>query len=278
MGYFWIITSRYAECDNWISIGMEHRHEAPPILRIRLLLAGTFIGYPLQRYEETIAYLKEALKIAQAEDEKALIGQSLMMLSIFCIGLPEEYDRGKNMMHEALILLREAGTNVQLGEAFNVMGELERAMGNYRTANQYYEESLNHILESGVVRRIKLAYQNLGSVALHQGDYSSAENYLRQSITDLTSYDRFAVLSGLSSLAATFAAQNHFDKAARIIGAVESHLDHIGTPLQLPDLQQFERAVKDIQEQLGEDRYQTLWEDGSKMSITEVVNYALGGS
>lgn len=163
----------------------------------------------------------------------------------------------------------------QIGEALNVLGELERAMGNYQAAKQYYEESLAIISESGVQRRIQLVYQNLGSIALNEGDYHRAEHYLRQSMMDLTSYDRFALLSALSTLAATFAAQKHLLKAARLIGAVESQLDIMGAPLQPPDVQQHERNVVLIRNQLGEERYTTLWEEGSKMSFSQVVEYAL---
>lgn len=206
LGYFWTITSRYIEGDNWFEMGWAKRHHADPLLRVRLLLAGSLIGYSLGKAEETIAYLKEALQIARHLNEKSLIGQSLQMLSIFCIGLPDEYDRAMAMMQEALALSREVGHRPQIGEALNVLGELERAMGNFQAAKQYYEESLAIISESGVQRRIRLVYQNLGSIALNEGDYQRAEKYLRQCITDVTSYDRFALLSALSALAAAYAA------------------------------------------------------------------------
>ena len=64
-------------------------------------------------------------------------------------------------------------------------------------------------------------------------------------------------------------------RAARLLGAANAHLELIGSYQQPADQPEIELFLKNAQEALTKDAFQTAWVEGQRMTIQEAVAYAL---
>jgi hypothetical protein len=63
-------------------------------------------------------------------------------------------------------------------------------------------------------------------------------------------------------------------QAARLYGAVESHLNKLGSPLFYSDKIEYQLGVSNLRNQLRGVALETAWSKGAELTIEQAVNYA----
>jgi tetratricopeptide (TPR) repeat protein len=167
------------------------------------------------------------------------------------------------------------GTVVALGN----LGNLYRHQGDYDKAEQYYEQSLSMCREYSLKIDRGVNLYSLGMLALHRGKYSLAMQYFRdyfaiarESLEKLTTCDL------LTASAAIAAGTNQPERAAKLCSAAQVLFETTDYRIPPFDRAEFDRHLQIARQQLGEERFEALAEEGRAMTIEQAVEYALESS
>jgi hypothetical protein len=83
------------------------------------------------------------------------------------------------------------------------------------------------------------------------------------------------VATVLGILAGPVAALGKPRRAARLLGAADTHLESIGVDQQPADQPEIRLFLEAVRRALSEDDFQLAWQAGRRMTIQEAVSYAL---
>jgi hypothetical protein len=113
-------------------------------------------------------------------------------------------------------------------------------------------------------------------LALHRGKYPLANQYFRDYFTAAReSLEKLRTCDLLTASAATAAGTNQTERAAKLYGAGQVLFET--TDYQIPpfDQAEFNRHIQIAREQLGEERFEALAEEGRAMTMEQAITYAL---
>jgi predicted ATPase/transcriptional regulator with XRE-family HTH domain len=154
------------------------------------------------------------------------------------------------------------------------LGKLAFFQRKFDQAEEYYNKSLAVSSEHYLHQFDTLYY--LGLVALHGADYLLAYQRMANSlemalksrgVKDLGDY--------LCGLAVAAAGANLSERAVKLNAAGQMILETAGISYPSRDLEQFNHLIESARGQAGEDLVQSLTDEGRRMSIEEIVAYAL---
>jgi Tfp pilus assembly protein PilF len=126
----------------------------------------------------------------------------------------------------------------------NNFGELARCQGDFRGASEFYEASLALPADTGNIRRRALILGNLGFVTLHLEDAKRAEALLLESLTlKYELQDEIGLSYCFAGLAGVSCELEKFERAAVLLGVVDTLLERTKHQLDLADRHDAERAL-----------------------------------
>jgi predicted ATPase/class 3 adenylate cyclase len=152
--------------------------------------------------------------------------------------------------------------------ALTGLGTLERVKGDLETAQDYGVEALDSAQRLGSGWLQAGALRLLARLALAMGNTSDAERYAHDALVRLQA-KQFAldIPECLDILAAIAAAQEHFDHAARLLGAAAANRQRLGI-IRLPPEPEFWASIeRSVEGALGEDGYHNAYSEGGCRSI-----------
>jgi predicted ATPase/class 3 adenylate cyclase len=212
---------------------------------------------------------------------------------------------------------REAGAGAPLGLAYQMLGRTETALGQFSAAREHFQTALNidrrglallltwdlaalgtlerldgspdaardcgeEALE--VARRLETAWMQagaerlLGRLALAAGQESKAQRYLHEALGRLNAKGfEIDIPECFDILAAIAAAQESFDKTARLLGAAAAgrqRLDIVRFPPEPEFWTDLERTTQDV---LGDDGYYSAYTAGAALDTKEAIAYVHQG-
>ncbi len=157
-------------------------------------------------------------------------------------------------------------------------GELYRVQGDYAQAKEYYEKSLTISREYGLSIEVGVNLYNLGLLALHQNNYSEALRYFTESFKSARSINEKTGARDLfMGLAAVASGTNQPERAAKLLGAAQAMFDTPDNLFSVFDRAELDRHIQIAQDQLGRDVFEILLDEGRKMTMSQVITYALIG-
>ena len=133
-----------------------------------------------------------------------------------------------------------------------------------------------HCEETGERHREAMQYENLGLIAYHESEFELAEKLIKQGLTLFRQLGiGYGLATVLGSLAGPIAALGRPRRAARLLGAADTHLESIGVDQQPADQPEIRLFLEAVRRALSEDDFQSAWQAGQRMTIQEAVSYAL---
>jgi hypothetical protein len=132
------------------------------------------------------------------------------------------------------------------------------------------------LLEIKDVNFLAYLIRRLGQLAWREGEREKAIELcaeslkLNQEVSDIRG--AVACLAGFAAIAA---AQGRFERAAQLMGSVETQLDLIGIRLLYVDKIEYERTLAVLQMQVDEKTLGEFWARGKAMTFEQAVVFAL---
>ncbi len=222
---------------------------------------------------------QESLSIAQADQNRVLMTSHLGNLGRLAV-YREDYERAATLLQQSIAIARELGSRVGVADWLVYLGTLELYRGNYNAAEKYLEETLALYHDLGNQMGIAHVTHCLADLALHQGDYVRAAKLasdslsMAQSLLTNFSNREFSIVRLLIVSKLALAHQD-YEKAAQLLGAVESLREQNGYLLEPLPRAEYEEAIAQLRAQLDPAVFEAAWAEGQAMTEAEVVTAAL---
>jgi predicted ATPase/class 3 adenylate cyclase/Tfp pilus assembly protein PilF len=231
---------------------------------------------------------EEALAISRDLGESRQFDRLLLATGQRAMG-KGDYTLARDRLEEARVRYQAVNSKWDIAQTINSLGDLARLEGNYSRAGQLYHESLALFREIGAKADMPASLHNLGYVALERGDYEGAKRLFEESLAlhrELANRTGIAEsLAGLAGVAAesarvtaTMKAQGEAERAARLFAASEALRETSGGPQWPAERAEWNRYLGIARAQLGEETWQSAWQEGRAMTIEHAIKYALEGS
>ena len=159
------------------------------------------------------------------------------------------------------------------GEAF-WLGGIALSEHDYVQAEQYYRQYLSS-LDPTNKNDVSTTARMLGYALLYQGKWAAAHPWFLKSLEDNHAIGTLiGVTACIAACGAVALASGRPAQAARLYGAVETITRKIGTPLMTSDVQEMQRNLADVRQQLNETAYLGAWAEGQAMSFEQAIEAA----
>jgi predicted ATPase/class 3 adenylate cyclase len=243
------------------------------------------------RAEQIIA---ESLAVFRDHDNDWLTASCLHTLGDIALAQGDD-SRAMQWYETELAFGQDKQLEISLMFALNGLGKVTWGKGNYQLATERFEEALRMSKKAGYKTAILLALCGLGRVALSQRDYDSAGEFLTQAsqirlpetseITLPTTNELFSWISlktygvatayPLEAFAVLAAAQDQMERAARMLGAVESLYALIHFEISAKERAEHNQAIASVRAALGDEAFAAAWAEGRIMTMEQAIVYAL---
>jgi predicted ATPase/DNA-binding CsgD family transcriptional regulator len=272
----WLYNGNAAEGYRWCELILEKKvHESPNLLAGVLCTAGT-LAYNKGDIQQGEQLLRRSLELYQQSGDESGTAWALILLAISGVGDPEQIDRYLAMAQESLEAFRRLEDRPGMAQAYNILGELARSVGDYDAAQHYYEECLQLVKITGERMREAMQYDNLSLLAYHRGQYQrSLELILRGLLMFRELGANYGLAMALATMAGPISRLGDHEKAARLLGASDAWMLSSGINQQPADQIEVEKFQSAVRQALGEEAFQQAWQAGHEMSIEEALDYAL---
>jgi predicted ATPase/class 3 adenylate cyclase len=294
-------------------VGEDEIHRQKLIARA--LFARGMLGLGQGNLPLVLKALKEAIAISRATGDKQILGYSLEMyytattfinepdgadaaqegLHIFSHEIDDKFGLGMAYLNMARLaadrsdegekqryfgklkeLTREGPVTYQVGMFFLGMGMDESARGNYQTAKNFFEDSLN------AFRRIRntifqlVVRSEFGHMARHMGDLTHAKSIYRETLQDWQDYgNRAAIAHQLECFGFLAIADEEPQRAIKLFGAAEALREKILSPMTDQERIEYEQAVSQLRPMFAETEFNALWAVGRTTSMEQAIQLAL---
>lgn len=178
--------------------------------------------------------------------------------------------------HDEMRQLMPQADNPVLMPNMMTMGIDARVAGELDTARFYLEASLK------LARRLKsknficILESELAHTTRYSGDFQAARAaYQRTILLWLDFGARGAVANQLECLAFVARAEGQFARAARLFGAAQALRELIEQQMIAYELEEYDREVAALREQMPADALASAWREGRTMSMERAVTYAV---
>jgi len=229
--------------------------------------------YPTEKRSE----IEEALSIGREFGDKWNIATALRNLGLL-ENIQGNYLEARSFFEQSLEIWRAMGYEGKIGIAYTLIFLGEAALNHDETewAHSLYQESGEILRELGDINFLAYTIRRLGQLAWREGDYKRAIALCKESLNlNKEVNDPRGVVACLAGFAAIGVLQRKFERAAKLMGAVETQLTSIGIRLLFLDKLEYERNLALVREQLEEKTLAKFWAKGTAMSLEQAIAFAL---
>ena len=310
----WMLLSSGLEGYDWLEKALAIAGDAPETTRAKAMCAASFYVYSYDT-ERSKELLDESLVLRRRLEDRTGLADSLYMLGLWHIWqqnyteAEDAFDESLAISRELGYGFGMSRSLIWSGNAARELGEHEKAqargqealaqsralgdiwvaawalwsLGNtafyvddYGRAADHFEKALKIEraidFKPGVVRNLR----GLARVLIAQDDTGKAKTQLCEAVAILLDLGQKS-LEGMNEilelLAIVALKQNHLDRAVREFGAVEAAREARNMPWL--NKARYEKIIVAARDELGDERFASLWAEGRSMSKEEAIKLAL---
>jgi predicted ATPase/DNA-binding CsgD family transcriptional regulator len=216
-------------------------------------------------------YIERSLALFREVEDSWGIAYALRYLGEVMLQLGE-YDAASAVVEESQAVSSQLSYVSGIAYALTSKGHIVLRKGDPETARSLIEESLVKHREGGHQKGITYALFLLAKVAYYQGAYAEAYRFYEECLTLLEKLVERDVQAGcLEGLGIVALALKLPAWAAQLWGAAAQLRENVRTPMLPLDRTDYTRAEMEVREQLGEERFAVLCEQGRKMTPMQAL-------
>ena len=282
----WIVENRQGEARHYID-GLLAQAAGPSPARAGALFARGFIA----RGEGDLKCAREAYaecrRLALAHRYERELGWSIAgtavqeLVQLSTINRPSQrgghFRELKSHLESAIDLLARAGENVLRIWAIYLLGDAHACVGDLERADAKMREAIALSEDVGDVWAGANARARLGIITWQRGELDAARKHLEQAIrVQRDMGHRWGMAMSLEGLAYVSASAGEAEKAAQLLGALDTLWRRVGIKLHGFMKAPHDGCVEAAKQSLGEAGFQENFRRGAKLALSDVLAYALG--
>jgi predicted ATPase len=266
-GFLWS-NGHASELDQWSRELRDKEDLLDPVARSRVCYAAGLAAQMRDDLALAEELLQQALELGREVEDQRVVGLCLMLLAY--MALPREgVGRAVEMLHASAEHFRLAGD--AWGETFTVggLGELALLAQDLDTARRQFEDYVDRCRARGDQRGLGQGLQVLGHIHLLRGGFARAEALMLEAVPlcrRTNNMDRLALC--LRGLACVAAERQHWQQAARLLGAADSLPT---TPSWISRQAVHAQAADRVRAELGEQAFERFRGEGRVYPIEELL-------
>jgi predicted ATPase len=264
-----------SEGRRWLDAALARGDEGAPAARCKALFTVGAVASRQRDFDYADACGEQALRLAKRMGDREAIARSLFFLGVEA-GLRNELDRAESLLREALAVVSEVGNEREEIRIRGMIAWLPIARQDYASARSALTDALALSRKVGDQWGIVLNAGNLGFVFAREGRFEQALELFRESIPlahDARGVDGLA--HGLTDLAGAAVGLGKHAEAALLLGGAEALFEHTEAVADWVTHEWHEETVTRLRHELDAAELADLWERGRKMTLDELVAYAL---
>lgn len=275
--HFWYLRSHQSEGTETLqNLLMRPEATARTLTRAKALAALCELESRAGYYEHAKTVGKEALAIGQEMNDALTIIRALMFLGHANVFQGNTVE-GLALLKRALDMCRILGDTVGVVWTLQVSGVGGLRSGDLGTAQSFFAEAVTVEREWGDKNSLSFTMRHWGYAYFQQHDLAGAMPKFRESLLlNVEIGDKQGVAACLGAYAAVAMADEQFERAANLFGAVETMLESIRTKLLPYDDDQFTQNVTSLRAHLDEAALKAAWALGRQMTMEQAMALALG--
>jgi tetratricopeptide (TPR) repeat protein len=230
----------------------------------------------LGEHNQAETVLQESYMIALAERDVYLICRSLNMWARVIIDLHHDLDLAQHYVMESLRMAIEAGLRSQEAQASEILGLIATHGNDHDMARSHFKESIRVYQEIGATFNVILEKSNLAHLERKLGNYTDALEYYRETIIAFRDIGQAgAVAHQLECFGFITLAQNHAERALRLFAAASSLREKSGTPMTPDEQVYFDRQFQDVRNKMDLIKFDSVWSKGYALTMEDAIGFAL---
>jgi len=224
------------------------------------------------------AVLRESNAIARAEGDVYVICRSLNLLARVIVDLHHDLDLSQRYVEESYGLAREAGLRSQEAQASGISGLIATHRNDYDEARAHLKEAVSVYQEIGATFNVILEKSNLAHLERRLGNYARALEYYRETIVAFRDIaQRGAVAHQLECFGFIALAQNQNERALQLFAAASGLREKDGIPMTPDEQIYFDEQLKGLREKMDSMKFDSIWSQGRAMTMETAIAYATEG-
>ncbi|HEU4668091.1 MAG TPA: hypothetical protein VFS79_10545, partial [Arthrobacter sp.] len=274
--HYWELTGDFAEQQRTAVALVEAAPDAPPELRGPALSGAATLSWVLGRYDQAADLHGLALRAFRETGNASAIAWTTM-----CLGV-QAAQRGDTATAARIateVLSLPHASHLTRLSALILLSRLAFYGGDHEQALELSRQcvELSKPLRDSYQWRTVLT--NLAESTEQAGDLDGAESLLLEALNAGLPLGALGNLVGvLESLAGVYAAQKHLERAARLLGAADSHRKEQGPPLYGEELVRVQAITARVRAEAGPIRFGLAWAGGRNLTLRQAVNEVLQGA
>lgn len=274
--WYFLVHNCLPEGRDWISKLQANRTATPPDIQAQAYLTSGFLACWQGDFASARPNCEASLRLFEEINDLAGIAFSLHGLGFAANGLGEHAEAGQ-CFGRCLQIAREIDDKWLISIALHFTAIGTSFQGNYDIARSQFEECIRLMNEGhGTAQGIAFSEFHLGRIARIHGDFASSFSH---HATGLDLFMRIRDLRGIGYALFGFACLAHVEetpeRAAKLIGAVDSLRENLGSLLESVLQSEYEHTRSAVQAMLGEERFTMLWAEGHSMRLEHIIGFAL---
>jgi non-specific serine/threonine protein kinase len=307
--FFWHLRGEISEGYEWVDALIERGRGAGPIARSRALHAAAELGWLVGRADlartraeeaaalfrdlgdmHRLAYTLQSLPMTNDNPHaRESVAESLHLfrqvgdawgtaMAMFAVDLfaatsdPIAAAQARAQLEEALPIWRELGDDWATAQLLNILGDIERSVGDDAAAASRYEEAITLLWRLGMDGTVPSLQHNLAYLALRRGDARRALRLFREALALFRDQgDQRGMADCLTGVACALTARGQHVEAARLLGTAEALRESIGASIWPTNREEYDRALASIRAGLGQGDLNAAFSAGRNAPRSAVV-------
>src|SRR5215211_5008028 len=247
--------------------------ESRVAIRLQLLLG--FTAEERADYKRAMELFKDILKLSRKVGDGWATAATLLHLG----NVQDEkgnHMRAVTLYQKGIDLCRELGYPVLQADILVNLGYTRLLQGKYERETALSEEAIALYREQGYRHaRFEYPVDNLGWAALGRGDVEEAEvKYLESLMLCRELGNKLVAAESLQGLACVAGKREDMERSARLFGAADALFRARNISHDLPE----EQELRESYPEAALEQNSAAWEEGSKLTFEEAIEYALSGN
>jgi predicted ATPase/DNA-binding winged helix-turn-helix (wHTH) protein len=272
--FFWLFHTHIMEGYKWTKLSYAHSARLPRKVRAKLLNA-LGVGARIQGdYASAKSMHSRALEESAAAGDKREVAFSNRGLGAVA-GREGDVDAAQKFYERTLELSRELNDVSEVGYSLGSLGGLARIKGDNITARRLLAESLQTFRRLGQRERVITSLFSLGVIAYQEHNMAVAHDLFEEAMVIACELkDKIHISDLLDGIAAVTITED-CRLAAKIAGAAGNLRGSIGYELAPIDRLFRNQYVERIRSILGNESFAELYEEGTRLSLSDALDLAL---
>ena len=275
LGPFWSIRGHLGEGRKRITDALAKDPDAPASLRGHAQWYSALMACWQGDFKTGRVLAEEAAAGYEATGDKSGVAKSLILLSVpsMCEG---EFGRAKAFLEESQSIYKRLGDDLGIHISMDELARVALEQGDFNEARRQFEAALTYFRTKEYEHRVANTLCDLGFAALGQADYEEARAVFEESLRQCSELGwKSNVVLDLVGLAAVFTEATDLERAARLLGQVESLVEEIHVqPTQYARMVR-KRTQQELESLLDPPCFAACLDEGRSTPFEDIVSLAL---